>query len=344
MRRLLLVFLIACHPPKPPVATFDGKSDAPVATATVKVLAPTDLPEGFHQENLDLYADPSVPSPAAPHRVLGRVRVVRDNRHKREDYLAVMQAEAAQHGANALVLVDEAGTQCTDPQGHWCREGWAVKLSDATPVKFPDAQAVLSDWRKSHAGLRPHGEARTVDLTAPSFFEVVPHRGECLTFVLALDADARPARFRERTFLSLETKSKFLGFNRSEQSKDSFGVTERVLSLDAGCAQGADPVAFAFRNTFSGHTEPPGHGKALVQVFVRNVDSKTLDKQAKDLAAAVRRADEMDAAMQQEACDECIGEWRRCVIADPDIKKGQCARFNNCVERRYASPAACTVH
>lgn len=347
MRRLVLLVLgvAACQPPKPPVATYDGKASlAPVATSTVHVLTPLELPDGFHLERQDLYADPGVPSPATPHRVLGRIRVVRDKRHQRDAYLAVMQAEAAKHGANALVLVDEAGTECVDEYGHYCRLGWAVALSDAPVATFPAAREVLADWRKAHpAAGRAQGEPRVVELSAPTGFEIVPHRGECLTFVLALDTDGRPARLRDRTFLSLQTKSPYLGFNRREGSRDTFGTTERAIALDAGCAQGADPVAFAFRNTFDGNTEPPGHGKAVVQVFVRTVDGKTLERQAKELADADRRAREANAEMQQEACDKCIGEWRRCVIADPDIEKGRCERFNRCVQRRYASPTACDV-
>ncbi len=334
-------------PPKVSYEADHAQADlAAVDVAQIELLTPDKLPDGLTLEDrggvaIRLLATPNRPSPGDPHRVLGEVRVDLDRRQDRETYLRAMKAEAARHGANALVVLDETGARCYSHTNAQCRLGVAVHVSTAQAVVFPSSKDALSAWLKHHGEAGTPGNAHTVDLGKASSFELTPKRGECLTFVLALDKDARVNRINNRPVLTLETKSTALSFNRSSMVTDSWDTTDRVLVLDAGCAQGGESVVLAVTNRMVGMHTPPGTGGAIVQIVKRTVDDKTLRTKAKQLDDAVKRSDQERAAMAREACQACIGEWRRCTFYNPDIQRGECAEFNSCVARRYEHPEVC---
>ena len=331
----------------PPRVSYEAEHAQPdlaaVDVAQIELLTPDKLPDGFTFEDrggvaIRLAATPNRPSPRDPHRVLGEVRVDLDPRQDRETYLHAMKVEAARHGANALVILDETGAKCYSHTNAQCRLGIAVHVSAAEAVVFPSSKDVLSAWLKRHGEAGTPGAAHTVDLGKSSSFEIMPKRGECLTFVLALDKNARVNRINNLPVLTLTTKSTALRFNRSSMEKDTWDTTDRVLVLDAGCAQGGESVVLAVTNRMVGVHTPPGTGEAIVQIVKRSVDDRTLRTQARQLDDAVKRSDQERGEMAREACQACIGEWRRCTFFNPDIQNGECAGFNLCVERRYRAP------
>lgn len=76
---------------------------------------------------------------------------------------------------------------------------------------------------------------------------------------------------------------------------------------------------------------------------MRRVDAGELARLQKLGDAQDREARAAQRQTLEQACSECIGHWRRCVMVDPDIRARQCYEFNRCVERKYADPSGCAT-
>lgn len=310
--------------------------------AAVRVITKDELPDGFSFDGNRLEADPGIPSVDDPHVVLGEVDVVLDRRQPRPTYLHAMQVEAAKHGANAVVVLDETGERCLTPGDELkCRLGVAVHLSSAPPAKLAEASDVLAGWLAAHGDKgKPAGAPRPIDLAAPGRITFTPKRGECTTVVLALGDDAHVARSGRGPDLVLDAVSTADHMHRENWGKDDWGLRDRALSVDAGCAQDASPVTVEVANN-RGKDRAPGRGKAIVQLVRRTVDDATLAQMAKDEADEIDEADEANRRINQEACDACFDEWRACVRWDPSVQRDECPGFDRCVERRYGRPREC---
>jgi len=347
--------LLLPPPPGPPVARFDAEHGVPARTAIdpaqVMVLTPDALPDGFLFEGkMELHVEPDFPAPADPHQVLGEVRVDVNRHHQRAAYLDVMRREAARHGANALVMLDESGDRCYARTSKKCRLGIAVHVSAAPPATRPSARDALSTWQREHGKLGQRlGAPVTVDLGQPRGAKVSARRGECITFVLALDDDVRLARVRGRAILALAARSSTERRPITSSTPAELGGRARTVELRLECAQGAAELYVypEARTTLTGQRSgtgvPLGTGTAVLQAFVRRVGDRELARLAEARSDAERAYQAEQQASLAQACRECIGHWRRCVMADPDIQSGQCSPFNSCVERKYENPRACVT-
>ncbi|HTJ41523.1 MAG TPA: hypothetical protein VL463_05480 [Kofleriaceae bacterium] len=340
----LILFAAACAVPAP-VVRYEAANDQvrePAATApsSVRVMTKDELPEGFTLDRMSLSADPGIPSLDAPHVVLGEVRIRLNTRQPRAMWLQAMQVEAAKHGANAVVVLDETGDDCYSNDDYKCRLGVAVHLSDAPPDKLAPAADVLASWLAEHKDKgAATGAPHELDLAAPKRITFTPKRGECTTVVLALDADAHVARHGTWSGVTLDAVSAADHVHRENFGGDNWGLRDRALSVNAGCAQDSSTVTVS---VYAGNEgTPAGRGHAIVQLLQRKVDDATLAQMAQDEADEMEQADDEHARLNQEACDRCIDEWKLCVRLDPAVERDECPNFDHCVERAYGNPQEC---
>jgi hypothetical protein len=108
------------------------------------------------------------------------------------------------------------------------------------------------------------------------------------------------------------------------------------------CASRETPFTIVLRdNGFdAARGAAAGRGHAVLQVYARTVGTKALARQAKER----RRLDRAYMRTKLRICEKCIGHWRRCVIANPDIQHGKCAAFNRCVRRHSGKPSLCRMN
>jgi hypothetical protein len=342
---LALAIAAGCAVPRPVVEYEAARHQADLAAtdpSAVRVIPADQLPDGIALDGVRLTADPGIPSPDDPHVVLGEVHVRLDTRQPREMWLHAMQVEAAQHGANALVVVDENGESCSSRHDDYkCRLAIAVHLSSAAPATFAAATDVLHGWIAAHADKgKPIGKTEAIDLAEPRRITYTPKHGECVTFVIALDDDAHVAHHGSDPTLALDAVSAADHVHRENFATGDWGLRDRALSVDAACAEDASPLTLSISARTDG-TGAPGRGRAIVQVVHRTVDDKTLARMEQDEADETEQADEDLSRVKQAECDRCIDEWKACVRWDPAVERGECPGYNHCLERAYTSWEQC---
>jgi len=327
-----------------PAAESSQKKRAASNPSELRELSLGDLPAEFHFDHDKLYVEPGTPTTDDPHVVLGTIKLDAEKVSDRTQYVAMMKAEAAKHGANAIVFLDEKGERCALEGARKCRMAAAVFLSDKARAPNPSSEVALSKWLEKNKNVgAPEGPAKKVDLGDPPSFEVSLKRGDCVQVVVALDENAKVSYehgvAKARVVMVIDDKERRV----TGVTKD-WGSRERVLSAGSQCAKVPHKLRFALGAPNENDDTPIGSGNALVQVFRRKVDWNAIeaDRKRQQADPEYQRQRQQDIL---EVCGECGPEWRSCVAKDPNIRRGQCERFNSCVSRSFADvkPNECPV-
>lgn len=304
---------------------------SPMPAEAVRVYTPGDFPDGFAGvagggrmiERVALR--PDYPTAEEPHRILGALGLEPTSRESIDDAVARLVAAAAEHGANALILLERSSGVVG---------GLALRLSDAHPV-WEDADALLANAEVPE-GYTRWGERQATTLEAFQPVEIQASRGNCYAITFALGADAALSEHARR------------GLRYSFGSGDpdiaqSSGSIAMDIPLDMrshtrviGCPQvdGAisiDLQAFFGASVSTDRVHELGTGPLFFQIYRRPLGRQELTQRAQE---SQRLRDEARARTQ--------GDCRLCAAALASCGRGgRCRAYDDCLRRQHLRAADC---
>jgi hypothetical protein len=316
-----------------------GSTLPPTSSESVRVFdlieqnGPVELPDGVglsNQEGRHLVLAPDYPSAAEPNRRIGDLEIVEVgnyfSRSKPDDWVERLRAEAAAHGANALVLMDSL-------------HAVALWLSSAPPTR-PAVDALLSEAEAKLKGYRP-GVPRTVSLERVEGPRIAGKKGTCYALVLALDqAAAWSPRVR---LLGLEEYAEQEGSWLSYPEGHTGTLVEpqaaaapRALSTELACALADGPITVELRRGIGAETMSElGHGTGKLVLLEKTIDSarvKELEYEELDIHMfnTIPDHDNDDPLAAERDCIVCAGAVGQCRMHDVPA----CAPLQSCLVKR----------